>query len=128
MKPPPPKKKIESSEYTSMFHLFFLRSYQGYQRDWISLRNWVVNSLPSSVVALTNFDAFAKTVLDSSVAWVVDFYAPWCRPCQTFASEYELASKRMDGRIKFAKVDCDRFYQTCIQASVHTYPTVRFYR
>jgi len=102
-------------------------TYAGYQRDWTSLRNWVIGSLPSSVVSLANFDNFAQVVLTSSLPWVVDFYAPWCGPCQTFAHEYELASKLMEGRVKFAKVDCDRFYETCAAASVRAYPTVRFY-
>jgi len=102
-------------------------TYASYQRDWTSLRNWVIGSLPFSVVSLANFDNFAQVVLTSSLPWVVDFYAPWCGPCQTFAHEYELASKLMEGRVKFAKVDCDRFYETCAAASVRAYPTVRFY-
>merc|ERR1712071_290809 len=96
-------------------------TYRGHQRDSTSLRNWVTNSLSSTD------DDFFDVVLQSDVPWVVDFYAPWCGPCQTFAFEFEMASKIMEGRVKFATVNCDRFYQSCQTASVHAYPSVRFY-
>ena len=61
---------------------------------------------------------------------MVDFYAPWCGPCQTFAVEFELAAKQLDGhakRIKFSKVNCEQFPRTCQIAAIQAYPSVRFY-
>lgn len=60
---------------------------------------------------------------------MVDYYAPWCGPCQVFAVEFELAAKQLDDgrRLKFAKVNCESFPMTCHRAGIQAYPTVRFY-
>lgn len=68
-------------------------------------------------------------VLSSSTPWVVDYYAPWCGPCQRFAAEFEVAARQFESgrQVKFAKVNCENFYLTCQRASVQAYPTIRFY-
>lgn len=103
-------------------------TYNGFQRDAYSLRSWLVNSLPSSVYALGDYN-FADLVLRSNTPWVVDYYAPWCGPCQVFAVEFELAAKQLDdGRhLKFAKVNCESFPNICRNAGIQSYPSVRYY-
>ena len=107
---------------------FVSSTYNGFQRDAFSLRSWLVGSLPSSVYALGDYN-FVDLVLKSPTPWVVDFYAPWCGPCQAFAVEFELAAKQLDNghRLKFAKVNCEHFPQLCQSAGVQAYPTVRYY-
>lgn len=110
----------------SIVNLSHLRIYNGYQRDAYSLRNWAVGMLPSVVYSLTDHN-FADVVLRSSTPWVVDYYAPWCGPCQRFAIEYEIAARQFGRRVKFAKVNCESFPFTCQKASVQAYPSIRFY-
>lgn len=104
------------------------RTYNDYQRDAYSLRSWVVGMLPSSVYSLTDTN-FADVVLSSSTPWIVDFYAPWCGPCQQFAIEFEIAAKYFSSTklVKFAKINCENFYLTCQKASVQAYPSIRYY-
>lgn len=103
-------------------------TYNGFQRDAYALRSWLVSSLPSSVYALGDYN-FADVVLRSNTPWVVDYYAPWCGPCQVFAVEFELAAKQLDDgrRLKFAKVNCESFPHVCRNAGIQSYPTVRYY-
>ena len=82
--------------------------------------------LPSAVYSLTDHN-FADVVLSSSTPWIVDYYAPWCGPCQRFAIEYEIAARQFSRRVKFAKVNCENFPFTCQKASVQAYPSIRFY-
>ena len=102
------------------------RPYNGFQRDAESLRTWLVNALPSNVYTLNDHN-FVEVVLKGTTPWVVDFYAPWCGPCQTFAVDFELAAKMLDGSVRFAKVNCDVYYYTCQSAGIRAYPSVRLY-
>nr|CAD7266217.1 unnamed protein product [Timema shepardi] len=45
----------------------------------------------SDVVDLTP-DNFDRLVLQSDSLWIVEFYAPWCGHCQSFADEYSKAA------------------------------------
>ncbi|GLD73637.1 dnaJ homolog subfamily C member 10 [Lates japonicus] len=101
-------------------------SYNGWHRDAHSLRTWALSSLPRASVDLTP-ESFQSLVLSGQDHWVVDFYAPWCGPCQHFAPEFEVLARIVKGEIRAGKVDCQAHYQTCQSAGITAYPTVRFY-
>eukprot|EP00064_Thunnus_orientalis_P004107 superscaffoldBa00000362_g4118 len=83
-------------------------------------------SLPRASVDLTP-DSFRSLVLSGQDHWVLDFYAPWCGPCQHFAPEFEVLARILKGEVRAGKVDCQAHYQTCQSAGITAYPTVRFY-
>lgn len=37
--------------------------------------------------------SFKSLVLSGQDHWVLDFYAPWCGPCQHFAPEFEVLAR-----------------------------------
>ncbi|KAG7466845.1 hypothetical protein MATL_G00146620 [Megalops atlanticus] len=102
------------------------QSYNGWHRDAHSLRAWGLGSLPRASVDLTPED-FRNKVLRGKEHWVLDFYAPWCGPCQHFAPEFEVFARMMKGTVRAGKVDCQAHTQTCQNAGIRAYPTVRFY-
>ncbi|KAG2458910.1 DJC10 protein, partial [Polypterus senegalus] len=83
-------------------------------------------SLPRASVDLTPED-FNKKVLSGKEHWVVDFYAPWCGPCQHFAPEFELLARSVKQTIKAGKLDCQAYPHVCQSAGVRAYPSVRFF-
>uniref|UniRef100_A0AAR2K206 DnaJ homolog subfamily C member 10 n=1 Tax=Pygocentrus nattereri TaxID=42514 RepID=A0AAR2K206_PYGNA len=101
-------------------------SYNGWHRDAHSLKTWALSSLPRASVDLTPED-FKRKVLEGREHWVLDFYAPWCGPCQHFAPEFEVLARMLKGTVRAGKVDCQAHYQTCQSAGITAYPTVRFY-
>lgn len=50
------------------------------------------SSLPRASVDLTP-ESFRSLVLSGQDHWVLDFYAPWCGPCQHFAPEFEVLAR-----------------------------------
>ncbi|XP_051565165.1 dnaJ homolog subfamily C member 10-like isoform X1 [Myxocyprinus asiaticus] len=102
------------------------QSYNGWHRDAFSLKTWALSSLPHASVDLSPED-FKRKVLDGKDHWVLDFYAPWCGPCQHFAPEFEVLARMMKGTVRAGKVDCQAHYQTCQSAGIKAYPSVRFY-
>uniref|UniRef100_A0A669DQ82 DnaJ homolog subfamily C member 10 n=1 Tax=Oreochromis niloticus TaxID=8128 RepID=A0A669DQ82_ORENI len=102
------------------------QSYNGWHRDAHSLRTWALSFLPRASVDLTP-ETFRSLVLSGRDHWVLDFYAPWCGPCQHFAPEFEVLARMLKGEVRAGKVDCQAHYQTCQSAGITAYPTVRFY-
>uniref|UniRef100_A0A8B9BLR2 DnaJ homolog subfamily C member 10 n=1 Tax=Anser brachyrhynchus TaxID=132585 RepID=A0A8B9BLR2_9AVES len=101
-------------------------SYNGWHRDSYSLRGWALGYLPQVSVDLTP-QSFTEKVLNGKDHWVIDFYAPWCGPCQNFAPEFEILARAVKGKVKAGKVDCQAYGQTCQSADIRAYPTVKFY-
>jgi len=103
--------------------------YQGWMRDLNSLFQWSQEYLPSKVTNL-NQNNFENSVLladKQSQPWVVDFYAPWCGHCQIFAPTFEQLAERLDGQVKFGKVNCQLNQYLCQMAGIQAFPTLRFY-
>ncbi|XP_053733003.1 dnaJ homolog subfamily C member 10 [Synchiropus splendidus] len=101
-------------------------SYNGWNRDAHSLRAWAMSFLPRASVDLSP-DTFKSLVLSGRDHWVLDFYAPWCGPCQHFAPEFEVLARMLKGEVRAGKVDCQAHHQLCQMAGITAYPTVRFY-
>jgi thioredoxin 1 len=70
--------------------------------------------------------AFEKTVLQSTLPVVVDFWAPWCNPCKMVAPTLEKLAKEYAGQLVIAKVNTDENSQWAIQYGVQGIPTMLF--
>ena len=54
-----------------------------------------------------NEASFEKAVINSPVPVLVDFSAPWCRPCRLIAPVLDEIAKEGGGRFRVAKVNVD---------------------
>jgi thioredoxin 1 len=70
--------------------------------------------------------AFEKTVLQSTLPVVVDFWAPWCGPCRMVAPALEKIAKEQAGKVIIAKVNTDEDSEWAIKYGVQGIPTMLF--
>ncbi|MFZ2152527.1 MAG: thioredoxin [Microgenomates group bacterium] len=61
----------------------------------------------SNPVNVLGKDSFEKEVINSELPVLVDFWAPWCGPCQMMAPVLEEIANKMEGKLKVVKVDTD---------------------
>jgi thioredoxin 1 len=79
----------------------------------------------SGPLAVTDAE-FEAVVLDASVPVVVDFWAPWCMPCQVLAPVVEEVAAEYGGRVLVAKVNTDENSRWATHYGVRGIPTLLF--
>ena len=70
--------------------------------------------------------AFDKTVLQSPIPVIVDFWAPWCGPCKMVAPTLEKLAKEYTGKLLVAKVNTDENPEWAMKYGVQGIPTMLF--
>jgi len=58
---------------------------------------------------------------------IVDFWAPWCGPCRSFAPTYEAASEKHSD-IVFAKVNTEEEQDLAAYFQIRSIPTLMIFR
>ena len=68
--------------------------------------------------------AFQKTVLESSLPVIVDFWAPWCGPCKMVAPTLKKLAEEYAGKLLVAKVNTDQSQEWAMKYGVQGIPTM----
>ncbi len=68
--------------------------------------------------------AFEKSVMESSLPVVVDFWAPWCGPCKMVAPTLDKIAQEYAGKLIIAKVNTDENPEWATKFGVQGIPTM----
>ncbi|XP_065080213.1 protein disulfide-isomerase A4-like [Ochlerotatus camptorhynchus] len=95
----------------------------------ISSPSWGYFPSENGVLLLdpSNFNAAARQL----PYLMVEFYAPWCHYCKTFASKYENVAQQLatgGSPVALAKLDAIQYADFAAKHDVEEYPTLKFYR
>jgi len=67
---------------------------------------------------------FADDVLASEIPVVVDFWAPWCKPCEAIEPHLQALADEWAGRARFVRLNIDENLAVPGRYSVLSIPTV----
>ena len=68
-------------------------------------------------------ESFARTISESEVPILVDFYADWCGPCKMMAPSIDKLAADYSGRAIVAKLDTDVAQRTSQSFQIRGIPT-----
>jgi len=78
-----------------------------------------------AVIELTK-ENFEETVNNNPFV-IIDFWAPWCGPCKSFAPTYEKVSEEFPD-IVFAKVNTEEEQELAMHFQIRSIPTLMIFR
>ena len=70
-----------------------------------------------------NDETFARTIAESDIPVLVDFYADWCGPCKMMAPFVDELAREKQGQVLVAKLDTDRSQRTAQGFNIRGIPT-----
>lgn len=73
-------------------------------------------------------DNFEKEVLKSDQVVLVDFWAPWCGPCQMMGPVIDELHDDVSGSFKIGKLNVDESPDTASKYEVMSIPTIKIFK
>jgi len=78
-----------------------------------------------TVIDDTNFD---QIVLQAKIPVLVDFWAPWCRPCLMVAPILDELAEEYNGKVSIARIDVDQNPKTAAKYNIMSIPTMLIFK
>ncbi len=83
--------------------------------------------MAGSVIELTNA-TFDKTIHNSDVPVLVDFYTDYCGPCKILAPIIEEVAEEYAGRAKICKINAEDNIDSAVEFGITGVPTVFLFK
>ena len=74
------------------------------------------------------FGSFQELLAQSDVPVLVDFYAPWCGPCQMMAPILEEVNHHFKQRLRVVKINTDTYPNLGTQYRIAALPTLVLFK
>ena len=71
---------------------------------------------------------FEEEVLKNDKPVMVDFWAPWCGPCQVMGPIIEEIVQEVGDKMKIVKLNVDENPQTASQYQIMSIPTIKIFK
>jgi thioredoxin 1 len=84
-------------------------------------------TMSDNIIHVTDGD-FQGQVLEADVPVVVDFWAPWCGPCQIIGPILEELAAEYGGKVRFTKLNTDENRDTAVKYGIMGIPTLKIFK
>lgn len=75
-----------------------------------------------------NTEQFLRAYNKTDQPLIVDFWAPWCGPCQSFAPTFSQAAAQFEPRARFVKINTENEQQLGAQFNIRSIPTLAIFK
>lgn len=73
-------------------------------------------------------EQFLRALQKTDQPLVVDFWAPWCGPCKSFAPTFSQAAAQFEPRARFIKINTEAEQQIAAQFGIRSIPTLAIFK
>ena len=92
------------------------------------MRKREVQSMVEGIIAHIKDADFEKEVTKAALPVLVDFWAPWCGPCQMVAPMLEELAQEFSGKVKITKMNVDENPSTPPLFGIRAIPTLILFK
>jgi len=85
------------------------------------------SALMQGVPVAVNSESLNRHIQQSGVPVLVDFWAPWCGPCKSFAPIYSNFARNAEPKLRLLKIDTEANQAAAAQYGIRSIPTLMLF-
>lgn len=74
------------------------------------------------------FSSFQELLAESEVPVLVDFYAPWCGPCQMMVPILDRVNQDLKSKLRVVKINTDNYPAIASEHRIEALPTLVLFK